>query len=327
MSASDVVIWRNRRASTSGDATRLSVAIPFHNEDVVPLASELLTQAERFGTTCELLFADDGSADARWRQALEQRLATAPVAASVLHAPRNLGRGPIRNRLAAAARGEYILLLDADMLPDADDYLARYLALIEQRRIDALVGGRSYHRVRDITAAQQLYVYFSMRTECLSAAQRALAPARHCLTNNLVVRRSLLIAQPFCEDTVGWGYEDIEWALRLGGTCIQHIDNAASHFGLVDEATLLAKLDESVTNFMIVAQRQPAFRQLPVYQRSAALARWPAPGLAPVCRWLAQRRSLPQPLRYAAVQGYKIACYAMALRATRGGANAGARFL
>ena len=55
----------------------------------------------------------------------------------------NEGRAAGRNRLAAEARGRHLLFLDADMLPDADDFLDRWLWLIAADDPPVAFGGFS----------------------------------------------------------------------------------------------------------------------------------------------------------------------------------------
>lgn len=304
-------IWAN--AAFAGSPTPvISVAVPFHAYEVSPLARELLAQAATLGGQIELLFADDGSPQAHWREALQSLLQDAAVPARVLVAARNLGRSAIRNRLIEAARGEYLLMIDADMLPDAPDYLRRYLQLADGAPL--IYGGRSYQQLQQPEPGLRLYQHFSQRTECKPAYIRQQAPARYVMTNNLLVRRELLLQQGFSEEYRGWGYEDNDWAMGLSPTAILHIDNSASHMGLIDERTLLGKMDESRDNFLRIARRRPAFRAVPAYRAAQQAARFPTRWLAQLCRVLVLSRFLPLTLRSAAVQGYRLAIYAEALR-------------
>ena len=48
---------------------------------------------------------------------------------------------------------------------------------------------------------------------------------------------------PFNEQFTGYGYEDIEWGLRLANRWkVQHIENTASHLGLVTKSAALEKM-------------------------------------------------------------------------------------
>jgi len=316
MNAAALREWRNAAADSAASPPLISVAVPFYRYDVLPLARELIAQARADAPSFELLFADDGSPEPESSDGLQLAFAAAPVAARILRATTNVGRSAIRNRLVAAARGDYILLIDCDMLPDHDDYLARYRALAGAATSDIVCGGRSYQRVTSVRAEQRLYRAFSARTECLPAAVRQAQPSRYVMTNNLLVRRSLLAELPFAEDYRGWGYEDADWGFRIAARGILHVDNTASHFGLISDHELLAKMDESAANLLLIAQRQPAFRAVPAYRYTQLAAQLPVAGLRALSRWLALNQALPLRLRQLAVQAYRMAIYAAALRAS-----------
>ena len=67
---------------------------------------------------CALLIFDDGSADGTLTAQIEQSLLKYPGPAQLITALQNAGRSHARNRLEQAAHTNWILFLDADMLPD-----------------------------------------------------------------------------------------------------------------------------------------------------------------------------------------------------------------
>lgn len=308
-------LWVNAH---SGDAEPLvSIVVPFKDYDVLPLAGELVSQASAYPLQVELLFADDGSGNPRYSEQLRTCFSTAPLSCRLLSCAHNRGRSVIRNRLAAIARGRYLLYLDADMLPDDGAFLERYLKIATEGILDIACGGRSYRQVTDCPESRRLYRYFSMATECVGADVRNRHPLWYLLTNNLLVRRSLLLERPFDTAYHGWGFEDADWALRLRNVSALHIDNTASHMGLPDERELLAKYDDSAANFRHIYREVPEFRQFALFRASCMLAWIPLPAswLRRLARALALGRWLPMHLRYLGVHGYRAATYAGVLRA------------
>lgn len=294
----------------------LSVAVPYKDYAVETLAREMILQASKVSAPVEIVFADDGSQDSQHADALQRLFAAAPVPCTLLRCARNVGRAAIRNSLAQEARGTYLLFLDADMLPDAADFLSRYLAHAEAGELDAVCGGRSYRRLTRCPEDRLLYRYFSQTTECVSANVRNQRPFWYLLTNNLMLRRQLLIDQPFDEAYRGWGFEDADWAMRLRGARVLHVENTASHMDLPAEQPFLSKFDESTLNFVRISREIPEFRSLAIYRASALLSAVPicAPLLRRIARRMALCRRIPMRLRYAAVQGYRVATYAVTLR-------------
>ncbi len=311
----DETLWANARPL---DAEPLiSIVVPFKDYDVLPLTRELVSQASAHPREVELLFADDGSGNPVHSEQLRTCFGDAPLSCRLLICAHNRGRSVIRNRLADIARGRYLLYLDADMLPDEDTFLERYLKLATEGTLDIACGGRSYRQVIDCPAPQRLYRYFSMATECVGADVRNRHPLWYLLTNNLLVRRSLLLEHPFDQAYHGWGFEDADWALRLHDVGAIHIDNTASHMGLPDESQLLAKYDDSAGNFRHIYREVPEFRRFALFRVSRLLAWVPLPTswLRRMARGLVLKRWLPMHLRYLGVHGYRAATYAGVLRA------------
>ena len=306
--------WRNAAPEST---PLLSIVVPYKDYPVAVLARELIGQAESQTLPVELLFADDGSSEPRHAADLRQSFLETILPCTLLVSTRNLGRAAIRNRLAQEAKGQYLLYLDADMLPDSDHFLRLYIEHALRGTFDIVCGGRSYRRLTLCGEDQELYRYFSQATECVGPEVRNRRPLWYLLTNNLMVRRRLLLEQPYNESYRGWGFEDADWALRLRGASATHVDNTASHMDLPSERQMLAKYDDSRANFMRIRHDVPEFRRLAVHRAAALLVWFPLPsgGLRWITRRLAFARRLPMHLRFLSIQGYRAATYAGALRA------------
>ena len=79
-------------------------------------------------------------------------------------------------------------------------------------------------------------------SECLPASERAKQPEKYVYTSNLLVRRDVFAAEAFDPGFSGWGWEDVEWAMRVSRRFeVVHIDNPATHLELTAEE--LTRLD------------------------------------------------------------------------------------
>jgi glycosyltransferase involved in cell wall biosynthesis len=264
---------------------RLSVLVPFYKHDPSPLLCALAR-----GTTddVEIVLVDDGSHSATL---LNDILSTAealtcPVTIIVLGT--NRGRARARNRLISEARGEYVLFLDADMIPERFDFLARWLHLIATKYPAVAFGGFTVPAHK--RGAYALHAKLAQRSDCVSAAVRARNPAQFVATSNLLVRADVLAATPFDNSFTGWGWEDVEWALRASSKArIHHIDNPAMHAGLDDAATLLRKYREAGPNFARLAARHPeAVQSFRSYRAARAMRHAPRQQIARFAEWLAR---------------------------------------
>ena len=100
----------------------------------------LAEQADGLDVPIEIVLFDDGEPDPALNAAVTMTLESLDVPACLVTAGRNIGRAAARNRLARAARGDWLLYLDADMdIPDG--FLAEWAALVDAQDFDAAFGG------------------------------------------------------------------------------------------------------------------------------------------------------------------------------------------
>src|SRR3546814_20808748 len=87
-------------------------------------------------------------------------------------------------------------------------------------------------------AEHDLHVWSSRLDHCLPAAVRQRDPAKYTYTSNLLVRRDLMLVCPFSDAFRGWGWEDVDWAMRPAGlTPLLRVANPPVHRGLTTAGT------------------------------------------------------------------------------------------
>lgn len=292
------------------EAPRLSVLTPFHRYD--PAA--LLSAVAKAPAGVEFILLDDGSGSAALLASViggAERM-SAPV--RVIVWGKNRGRAAARNRLLEEARGDYVLFLDADMIPNSPRFLSIWLGVLSTQRPAVAFGGLSVKQARrdqDTALHRNLFA----RSDCARAQVRALKPAQSTASANLAVRRDFLAANPFDPRFIGWGFEDTDWALSAARRArILHIDNPATHAGLDDVRTLMRKSAEAGANFARLARKHPkAVRRFAAYRTAIALKFAPARGaLRRLAGWLAADDAglAPMPVRRAAFKLYRASHFA-----------------
>ena len=124
----------------------LSVVIPVYNErDTI---EELLKRVQAVAIDKEIIVVDDGSTDGT-RELLAGLMTPGPHGVRVLLQDRNRGKGAALRRGFEAARGEIVLVQDADLEYDPADY-AELLTPIDCGVADVVYGSRFHggpHRV------------------------------------------------------------------------------------------------------------------------------------------------------------------------------------
>ena len=293
----------------------LSVLIPFLRDDPASLLTLLDREGAALNGQVELVLLDDGTADMALTARLTAQIDALALPARLITLAANEGRSIGRNRLASAARGASLLFLDSDMRPDHDHFLQTWARLTGEQAPAVAFGGFSLLQAPD-DARFAVHRQMAARSDCLSHDQRALQPEKHVFTSNLLVRRDVFDAEAFDPGFSGWGWEDVEWAMRVSRRFeVVHLDNPATHMGLDTVETLAAKYEQSAPNFARVVARHPDFvAAYPSYRVAKALKAVPGlKGIRPLFKRAARLSALPVPLRAFSLRLYRVALYAEAI--------------
>jgi dolichol-phosphate mannosyltransferase len=129
----------NRRKMMSNAAPELSFVIPCHNErdNLRPLVTAIREAVEPLRRAYEIVITDDRSTDDSW--AVLRELAAADARVRGLRFARNAGQSAAMWAGMKAARGRFIVTLDADLQNDPRD-LPRFLAALD--KVDCVCGTR-----------------------------------------------------------------------------------------------------------------------------------------------------------------------------------------
>ncbi|MET0183380.1 MAG: glycosyltransferase family A protein [Caulobacterales bacterium] len=299
------------KTRASETAPALSILTPFFRDDPVPLMRKLARVHACHNV--ELILVSDGGSAAATIARVVTAAEALPFAVTLIVFEKNQGRAIARNRLIEEARGRHVLFLDADMAPIGEDFVDCWLDMIAAENPAVAFGGFSVDAI--VHPDARVHHGMSTASECLSAAERARDPAQFLATSNLLVRRDVLASTPFDDGFVGWGWEDVDWALRAAHRAhIMHVDIPAIHKGLDTVETLLRKYTEAGPNYGRLAQKHPSqVRQFRSYRAARALSFLPGlTNLRAILSWFARDPFGVTPLRArcAALRLYRSAIYA-----------------
>lgn len=282
----------------------LSILIPLYNQVGVALAMALSKQVEQcakeekkknegkgnandtISLGFEIIFADDGSADATARQR-NAIIAQLPYC-QYIERPKNVGRSAIRNFLAHTAHYSHLIFLDGDVAIKRGNFVQTYLA--HRNDADVIIGTLHFSRMQvacdtaeDIightkrakeetkkTTEPVLYddnLKYRYEQQFLAkhpVKKRMLQPYASFRTTNFMVRRDLLLAYPFDETFHEYGYEDTLFGKQLKehGATLIHLDNAATIADYEDNATFVAKTEESLRTLAAHAHQLQGYSTL-----------------------------------------------------------------
>ena len=303
----DNAAWVERPKARCAGPARLSVLMPFKGDDPCVLLAAL----DREQVCAEIVVLDDGTGDAALAQRVAEQVEAMALPTRFIHLETNQGRAMGRNTLAKHARAGHLLFLDSDMLPDSDDFLGRWLAIAEAGTPVAF-GGFSLKQTPP-RPEHALHRAMALKTDCTPAALRARQPEKHVFTSNLLVRRDVFKAIAFDEQFAGWGWEDVEWAMRVTKAWpILHADNPATHLGLDTAPAIAAKYEQSVANFGRVACLHPEIvGAYPSHKVARLLKALPLRAVwRPIFKHLALAERAPLAARALAMRLYRTSLYA-----------------
>ncbi|MEN5229650.1 glycosyltransferase family 2 protein [Brevundimonas naejangsanensis] len=293
----------------------LSVLMPFLRDDPSELLRMLDREAQIVDGRAELIILDDGTADPALTARLTALIDDLSLPARIITLDANEGRSKGRNRLAEAARGWFLLFLDSDMRPDHPRFLSDWVDLAVKDDPAVAFGGFSLLQAPN-DARFAVHRQMAARSDCIPADQRALQPEKYVFTSNLLVRREVFDTESFDAGFSGWGWEDVEWAMRVSRRfTVTHIDNPATHMGLDTVDALTAKYEQSAPNFARVAARHPDFvAAYPSYRVAKKLKAVPGLRLIrPLFKQAARIGLLPPAVRGLSLRLYRAALYAEAI--------------
>ncbi|MEE9346582.1 MAG: glycosyltransferase family A protein [Robiginitomaculum sp.] len=297
----------------------LSILIPFYHDDPTSLLSALISQTVE--QSVEVLLYDDGTSDAEVNARLRAIAKGSALPVTLMLEAVNKGRSAARNALFARAKSDWVLFLDADMMPETDSFLQTYLSAIKGENCDVIFGG---FKMSDKPEGPDtaLHHAFSKTSDCLSAQERSEKGPQYVCSSNLAVRASVLKAEPFDTGFKGWGWEDSEWAARIAKSYrLLHIDNAAYHLGLEGTQTLLNRFRDSADNYRrFTDKHQELAQSLTLYKMTRRLGAVPGQALMrPVLSMLVANRLkiVPMRLRLLALKLWRASWYAQSFKAAR----------
>ena len=287
----------------------LSILIPFYRDNPSELIEKLSSIA---CSSVEILTYDDGTGDKDLSRDVSAAIKSAACQATLFTAHENRGRAFGRNYLFNAAKADWVLFLDADMMPMSDHFIDAYLNEIKAATSDVLFGG---FKVAETRGRQETEIHrvLSIMSDCATASERQRLGPKNVASSNLCVRKEVLITEPFDTGFKGWGWEDSEWAARVSTSFrLKHIDNPALHLGLETTDTMLKRFRTSGVNYIRFTQRHPDLAaSLPLYKWVTRLRKIPGHQLLrPFLKLTVKVNQTPMKLRIAALKLWRASWYA-----------------
>lgn len=214
----------------------LSILIPVYNYEISPLVIEIYNQLQKVNIEYEIIVIDDYSTQTSIAS-LNKEISVPGY--TYITQKENLGRVATRMRLAQLAKYEWLLFLDADVIPKNPDFIERIYTNISNE-IDMIFGGISYQS--KIPEEGILRWMYGQKKEVKNVTLRNTQKYLSIISQNFVIRKSLCLEVMPEMDLKKYGLDILfSYELEKRRINIKHIDNPTIHLGLEDNNSFIKK--------------------------------------------------------------------------------------
>lgn len=205
----------------------ISVLIPVHNYLITPLVQSVHKQLTAEEIAFEIICLDDASTEKKFTENNLKICELEGVNFDLLKT--NIGRSAIRNKLAKIAQYEWLLFLDADVLPKSDRFIRNYLDAIDSNS-EVIIGGLDYVN-EEPESDNYLRWKYGRKREIKSKEQRQLRPYINLLGCNFFIQKKIFNTIQFNTSIPKKANEDtlFSYDLKTNNVQIAHIENPVFH--------------------------------------------------------------------------------------------------
>lgn len=232
----------------------LSVLIPTYNYLVVSLVKSLHQQLLEQKIPFEIISFDNGSES---KLNLKNEEINKINFCKFISLNKNGGRSKIRNLLAQNAKYDWLLFLDADVLPVSENFIKNYLETTNTNIQKVVYGGLKYDDIKPSKDKLLRWVYGKNREE-IPLKTRKLNPSQHFSSANFLIDRTVFNKIQFDEELTEYGHEDTLLAISLKNKNIEihQIDNPVFHLGLDVNKIFIEKSKKAIENLLYLQKQQ-----------------------------------------------------------------------
>ena len=217
----------------------ISILIPTYNTDISKLVSNLYKQGTNCGIDFEIISLDDGSANEFKNQQKDNARILNYYKAEFNS--KNIGRTETRQKLAELATYNWIVFLDADVIPGNKNFIQNYINAIKKNNFDLCVGGLIYKNKKPENDKILRWTY-GRKKEMINAHKRSKKPYKIITSANLMIRKEIFLKINRSLSGNFYGYDNIfSIKLKASNYKVLHIDNAVYHIGLETNDKYLQK--------------------------------------------------------------------------------------
>lgn len=224
----------------------ISVLIPLHNYNVVALVTHIHTQLQLSQVPFEIICLDDASTSEIVNE--NDKISNLEFT-RLLKSDKNLGRTNARQNLSEKAKYDWLLFLDADVMPKSELYISNYLKYINSEYA-AIYGGFAYHE----KAPDSNYILrwkYGKTHEQILAKERNKKPYKVIISANFMIKKPVFKTINSQIEQKGYGFDNFFAALlKMKKIKVFHIDNEVYHLGIETSKAYLNKKEKAAETLL-----------------------------------------------------------------------------
>jgi len=230
----------------------ISVLIPVYNYNIKPLVENLTFQLNKVNIRFEIVCIDDASK----RYISENECIKSVSSVRLINLEKNIGRSKIRNLLAEKSTFDWLLFLDADVLPKSENFILNYINCIQSNRASVYCGGVVYEKTKPTPEKVLRWIYGRKREE-IATSKRSINAYNNFFGANFLINKAVFESCSFNNSITKYGYEDVLFAedLKTKKIGVAHIDNPVFHLGMEDNLVFLEKTKQALENLNTLCEQ------------------------------------------------------------------------
>lgn len=233
----------------------ISILIPTYNHSALSLVKELNKQALSIEVPFEIIVLDDCSTNKVI--AAENKLINNFKNSFFIENSTNKGRTFTRNILANNAKYEWLLFLDADVIPKDISFIEKYINEIKDNSFDVIIGGCAYENKKPQKNKILRYSYGKQREE-KEADLRNKFPYKHIFSGNLLIHKDIFLKHNYPLQHNIYGLDNyFAFQLFKNKINVKHIDNVVYHLGLEENEVFFRKSIDSIQSRIEILKNYP----------------------------------------------------------------------
>jgi len=234
----------------------LSILIPTYNYNISDLVREIHEQATKSKIKFEIICFDDNS-----REFTHENKSTIDSLSysKIIVSKKNLGRTESRQKLAKESIYNWLLFLDADVLPKSNNFIINYINNKINTKYEAIFGGFSYTKIYPNNGVILRWKY-GKTFEDVNAKERNIKPYRVIISANFLIQKNIFTKINSEIKIKSYGLDNyFASLLKQYNVNVLHINNEVYHFGLERNEVYLNKIEESLRTLLEITNNHNVF--------------------------------------------------------------------